>query len=668
MGAAESKLQFRQKVFQLYEKPLTEDDPCWSLFFDLVDTPEDAFNLIHPKDIRLIVEKQVENLRILLRKASELIVSKDSNQKRLMNAVRILTRLMPYVFEVEGLEETLEPKLVQSIVELLFTKGLTLPPGQGTQYIIWSKGVGAKDAPQATRDEIQRRTELLRLLMALVSKTLYVGPSQVLEAENKWLEHLTHHLEKKAVLALLCSLLNTVLVYDPVGNLPYNHLMFSDLNEPLVTNSVHVLVALLDYQSEKKEGESQISTPLTDIEQSSSKQTPAGNLFRFYAKKIHRQDDLELLSVGLIRLLKNPVDASKAYLPGSTKKISIVSDLLNLLWVLLTTNKRFLDYFSGTQQCLDLVLVLMINSLEARSEPAKLGSLRLMVSLLHVLSQQRQFGVLLNKPFQVSLNGVLRQIPTFVNGSYADFVYLSIFTVLSTPGPTRPAILHLQESYLVVMANLAPLITSLTQTTANKLYALFSVFSSPRFLFSKPHHHKLLQQLLYIFNTMIQYQYSGNSQLVYTIVRNRTKVEELIGLTFEKALELQSKKGKEREDGFQPTLEWFEQWKQGLPLQVLSILVQTLGQRMEHYCTVNQINDESKLLDFVSKETMVGVLPQPHPLQVCVFVYSNPMHVWFTSYFWGCVYLQSIDTMSQEVMKICPSIWAGSKISLFQVK
>lgn len=68
------------------------------------------------------------------------------------------------------------------------------------------------------------RTETLRLLLAILSFQMYISPENVIMKENKWFEAITVELERKAKLALFCSLLNAIMDYDPVGwAIPYNH-------------------------------------------------------------------------------------------------------------------------------------------------------------------------------------------------------------------------------------------------------------------------------------------------------------------------------------------------------------------------------------------------------------------------------------------------------------
>lgn len=63
-----------------------------------------------------------------------------------------------------------------------------------------------------------------------------------------------------------------------------------------------------------------------------------------------------------------------------------------------------------------------------------------------------------------------------------------------------------------------------------KLLHLLEAFSTPWFLFSAPSNHHLVFFLLEIFNNIIQYQFDGNSNLVYTIIRKRQVFHALANL------------------------------------------------------------------------------------------------------------------------------------------
>jgi hypothetical protein len=68
---------------------------------------------------------------------------------------------------------------------------------------------------------------------------------------------------------------------------------------------------------------------------------------------------------------------------------------------------------------------------------------------------------------------------------------------------------------------------------ANKLVHLLEAFSTPWFLYSSPNNHHLVFFILEVFNNIIQYQFDGNSNLVYTIIRKRQVFYQLANLATE---------------------------------------------------------------------------------------------------------------------------------------
>uniref|UniRef100_A0A4W5KN94 HID1 domain containing a n=1 Tax=Hucho hucho TaxID=62062 RepID=A0A4W5KN94_9TELE len=66
--------------------------------------------------------------------------------------------------------------------------------------------------------------------------------------------------------------------------------------------------------------------------------------------------------------------------------------------------------------------------------------------------------------------------------------------------------------------------------TANKLLHLLEAFSTNWFLFSASQNHHLVFFLLEAFNNIIQYQFDGNCNLVYAIIRKRNLFHQLANL------------------------------------------------------------------------------------------------------------------------------------------
>ncbi len=197
----------------------------------------------------------------------------------------------------------------------------------------------------------------------MINLATYVGK------ENKWIKYLVLKIERKVVLALLCSLLNTAVKYNPTGwGVPYNHVVFADSREMLVTMCLQVLLVLLDYRapsnrittndsvagerqrmgsvdtarSEKEsipmsplspttqtpsnlasnetsraDNTTQDNSPVADATSTvttSTSNTPKGqlpshvdNAFRYYTSKLHRIQDFQFLMDGIYRILSNPM-------------------------------------------------------------------------------------------------------------------------------------------------------------------------------------------------------------------------------------------------------------------------------------------------------------------------------------------------------------------------
>lgn len=89
--------------------------------------------------------------------------------------------------------------------------------------MVWNKGIGASAAPAASNDQITNRIHVMRLLLTLLGKEMYLFPQST--SKNNWAIEFTCKLEKKAVLGMMCSFVNITSDYDPTGwaKLPYNH-------------------------------------------------------------------------------------------------------------------------------------------------------------------------------------------------------------------------------------------------------------------------------------------------------------------------------------------------------------------------------------------------------------------------------------------------------------
>ena len=403
MGNSDSKVQFRKAIVQLTSKssPIdTNDDEFWDQFWsDSVNNGNDIFAVMPAAEIRVLRDESPSNLATLVYKAVEKLVrstdtlcNTSDQQIVVLNACRILTRVLPYIFEdpdwqgffwsklstassdatgetdSDGSDEAAAPRnrskrrektrkevplansLITALCDLLFCPDFTVPslpcrrgrfgapdtPPEDLQAIdsceyIWESGVGFTSSVRQTTCYDQNRIEILRLLLTCFSSCMYLTPRKAASGtSNKWIEYFTSSSNRHA-LPLFTSFLNTIISYDPNGILPFNHLLFTDPRESLVDVCIQILIVTLDYDYTVNENqESMMDHTLHD------------NLFINYLARIHREEDFAVILRGLSKLLNNPLQ--QTYLPNSNRRIQFHQELLVLFWKVCDYNKKLM-YF-----------------------------------------------------------------------------------------------------------------------------------------------------------------------------------------------------------------------------------------------------------------------------------------------------------------------------------
>jgi hypothetical protein len=147
-----------------------------------------------------------------------------------LNCIRVLTRLLPFIYEADHLEgwedrffwgarrkrsrrgqlktevifdeaeaevdpdqtptqgepefeqaKPLAEEIIDTLIDLLFFSDFTLPKVSAgknkVSYAIWHSGVGCNTPVASTREFENNRTEILRLLLTLASKSMYMSAS-----------------------------------------------------------------------------------------------------------------------------------------------------------------------------------------------------------------------------------------------------------------------------------------------------------------------------------------------------------------------------------------------------------------------------------------------------------------------------------------------------------
>ncbi|KPJ07050.1 UPF0663 transmembrane protein C17orf28-like [Papilio machaon] len=187
---------------------------------------------------------------------------------------------------------------------------------------------------------------------------------------------------------------------------------------------------------------------------------------------------------------------------------------------------KFMYYVLKSSDVLEVLVPILYHLNDSRADQSRVGLMHIGVFILLLLSGERNFGVRLNKPYAAA---VPMDIAVFT-GTHADLLVV-VFHKIITTGHQR--LQPLFDCLLTILVNVSPYLKTLSMVASTKLLHLLEAFSTPWFLFSQPHHHHLVFFLLEMFNNMIQYQFDGNSNLVYTIIRKRGVFHALANLPHE---------------------------------------------------------------------------------------------------------------------------------------
>ncbi|KAJ2810385.1 hypothetical protein H4S07_002698 [Coemansia furcata] len=594
MGGENSKLAFRKCAFRLAEQRSLPDsaEDAWSPFWLLPESPHDVFSLVTPADIRRIRDSARENFiklidkvfdRLLILKAAKDLTKLQTSTKQLLNCVRILTRLVPFAYEAcpdgstvedillwtprprpgSGADYILGKQLVSAAIDLLFTSGFTVPPatvGEDAvvRYAIWENGIGQTSSLGSSKDHVSNRVEVLRLVLVLSSKTMYVPPAMAAAAPNRALHAVAYNSNKRMVLGLLCSLLNTSLKDRTQGwAIPYRNTSTMDPNDTLSLQAMQTLFVLLEYQAPSSAGnDAATESPVADTETDNSTpsmvlvtgtETGPQNLFRVFTAKLHRTQEFDYLVGGIIRLLEEAMRSNLSLLASVTKQPTrsvMPQEATILLWMLLEANAPFKDYLVDHNSSLKLFSALMYFMLSGYNDPAQAGMVRTISHIIHCLSEDSRFATRLMQPFDQSiLPSTMRIVDA--NLTHADFMINTVYTLLSS---SKPHLVPVYSSLLLLMRNVSPYLTQVSQTTADKLVSLFDIISSPAFIISEPYHVRWLIYLIEVFDYVIHYRAADNPHLIYSMIQARACFTRLKSFDLDKAraelLALRERKGK----------------------------------------------------------------------------------------------------------------------------
>eukprot|EP01071_Lankesteria_metandrocarpae_P001710 Lankesteria_metandrocarpae@DN1798_c0_g1_i1.p1 len=484
---------------------------------------------------------------------------------------------------------TLAVEMLTALQRLLFLKGFTCPPSDivikpgdnmpchkiDTRFV-WQGGVGAaRDlaVPNVSSQILKNRSEVLRCLLVCFSGSLFQSIDEYQLSHPVWLRVFTNG-DLPYTANVFSSLLSYVLAFQPTGR------VFSASSEAteLVQLCLQVLVVVFDYdpslfvhrksQSTRHHGNSQsyernhnrsredasaASGVASSTSLSSTASSSLRNVYRTMLSSIKKETEVQFLFDGTVRLLQ-PVLRSKGWFasasPSSSAKAhqhpTYFQELLLVLWHVSTTNPSYLRQVAAsadTNKLLIPILFLLLEASHARVSdsvgnplaggaavehgPSRVGILHMCSFILLVLSSEREYCVRLNEPF---LGKFPLNVPIF-QGTHVDLLILVINGVVvnSTSSSSSDSLI---DMLLTVLCNVSAYARVLCLESCVKLLALVKRFSHPGWLFSAPYHYHDVFFLLDVFNNIIQYQYVGNTRLIYSILRQSELFVALENMSF----------------------------------------------------------------------------------------------------------------------------------------
>ncbi|KAF8803522.1 hypothetical protein BYT27DRAFT_7195356 [Phlegmacium glaucopus] len=450
--------------------------------------------------------------------------------------------------KVEGISTPITPKpktkwlpslgerLLTSITDLLFCCGFTLPKTvqvdhHKINYVIWEKGIGSTANLGNNTAFDSNRTEVLRLLLVLLSQQIYAPAGSLFTKPSPFSLYIVQKIPRRDVLTILCSLLNTAInssasevitIGTIAGKLPYNHLVFKgeDPRINLITISLQVLCVLLDFQSGT--ARDQI------IDGQNLSPSPKTNTFRYFIMKLHRTQDFEYIFNGIITVMERQTETVKNILPGAKKSLPYVTETIILFWKLIELNKKFCNFVLESEKSMDFIAYLLFHCVEIKDKPQQHGVCRAISYIIQTLSAEPAFGSRLNHPIGIQLPTKWGTVDTA-----AEFMIHAIYAIVAT---TSGSLSSLYPALIIALSNAAPSFTNIGVTASARLIQLFTSFSNPLFLLSDEGHPRLLFFMLEVFSSVIYHHASENPNITYGILQSRKTFEDLGTFTLARGL------------------------------------------------------------------------------------------------------------------------------------
>lgn len=623
MGASDSKLVFKKGIFRLSEeRRISADDPYWTSFWELPESSEDVFSLFAPADIRRTRDNALENLEtLILAITSRLFTLRHhpsfpdpeiAPDREALNCIRVLTRVLPYLYELEALQEwedrffwgtrrkrTRRAKLAS---EVLFdgsqpTSPTTTDGGFGNgdgdrqqqqqQHQPESGDGEYEDARPLGEELIDTLTDLLFYTdftvvgqagpaMSGKPKVSYaiwqsgVGCNQTTQTTR---EIESNRAEILRLLLTLCSqsMYMSANLLPQRGVKALTHLCTCPDKQVVLSVLCSLLNTTLKYQP------TSWRVPYNTLLTKDSKQTlitysmqfmlvvllypipenaqgqQQKNYYRHFLGRIHRPQDFQFIVDGMTRILNQPMQANPtSYIPGAVSQSSAAAVKFAPETIML---------FWEMTQCNKRFRSFIIDT--QRSHDFIILVLFYAIEFKTDSSRQgvvRMCAFLLQtlsveKNFGVNLNKSFEAQETLppairIPVFRGTYADFLIQSIYNLITTSKGKLSAIYPALLAVINNIAPYLQGISATSSSRLIQLFTSMSSPSFLLANESNHDLLRSLLEVLNAIIEHQYKSNPEFVLAVLRNRKRIEALRNFTLESGQEeIERRKRRRKEDG-----------------------------------------------------------------------------------------------------------------------
>lgn len=583
MRTAEEKILFKNHFFKLGQSRIIRDTDSafWVVFTTISHTPADTFDSITAFDIQTVRDQNLPNflslLRFLAKSVSEFATQFAlGSEAPLLNTVRFLTKLLPYIYELPNyvldieqklfwsddfdsllflpfLKPTLSvvspsddgapgPDLVLGLVALLFQPEFTHDsPG------LWEPGL-LLSAPYRESVPLHdaRRVEILRLLIALCSKPMYNTIPEIAERGLLFTSYLVSCIPEESLLKLTLSLLNTLCrASSAKSGLDSEKPPRRDIRYVLTYYSAFLLSLMVTYPAPAWEN-------ISILEERGYCPHKPKNTVKSIISSIDQEPQLRFVASSLLNQLRRPMLAEKEILTFSWNLECMV-----LLWELLECNSNF-------QQNIALKLIprlvpcLLFFVFTYHTSALHVKTVKIAVHfLLHTCSNPDWSKLLITPLEERTMSTFSLEYRLKSPGTLRDFVVQQICHVLSfcvvsngaskVSGPVEHKRRFLVTSLVEILYDIVPVVNeSLNETdiyekrmqnanpkgglsilACSALMNLILRLSTPQYLSADPRNGQLLALLIRAIVAAAVKQPQASRMLLFAIFRNQRTFEGL---------------------------------------------------------------------------------------------------------------------------------------------